>query len=129
MFKNLNCEKFLNFNQKEDSVNLGNPILDVFYEAYEKFGEYVDYENDERDINLYHLTNIKEKKIQTYAKELKIPNHIHHIWKKEKGLELFYSFKILVDPKTFMKVVLTRIPLQLCTLEDGNISPMIRGKR
>ncbi len=59
VFKNLNCEKVLKLNQKDEMINLGNPILDVFYEAYEKFGDYVDYENNQKDMNLYHLTNIE----------------------------------------------------------------------
>jgi hypothetical protein len=28
-----------------------------------------------------------------------------------------------------MSIVLSRIPIQICTIENGNIHPLIKGKR
>ena len=35
----------------------------------------------------------------------------------------------IVEPGIFMEIVLTRIPLQICRIEEKNICPLIRGKQ
>ena len=36
--------------------------------------------------------------------------------------------KKVIQPDQLLQLVETRIPIQICTLEDGNIVPMINGK-
>ena len=42
VFENMKCDDIFKEEKKEEVRNEGNPIIDVFYEAYERFGEYTD---------------------------------------------------------------------------------------
>ena len=115
--------------EKNPTANVlyGNPYLDIFHDAYHKFGDYLDANNVERQLNLYHLTNIKEN-IKNYLKLLPLTNHKQNYYEVENYESLFQDLNSKSSPRRFIEMIRTRIPLQLCTLEDCNIIPLIKGR-
>jgi hypothetical protein len=62
VFTNMSARNILEEQKRNTVVKLGNPIMDVFIEAYERFGEYT-YGEVDRKMNLIHLTNIPSDKV------------------------------------------------------------------
>jgi hypothetical protein len=58
-----------------------------------------------------------------------LKSHDHKIYGIAEGLNLYDEIKEKMDPNYFIEVVLTRIPLQLCTLEEGNLVPLNKGRK
>ena len=75
---NLNCDSVLRETSQKENKKQGNPILDVFYEAYEKFGDYTNHKHDYKKIKLHHLSNLKPEKIENYLHEMNLQNHLHY---------------------------------------------------
>lgn len=72
-FFNMNCNTMLEKEENEKNQHFGNPILDVFYGAKDKFGEYKKYNSQSKrsevkSLNLYHFTSseVSNEKIKQY---------------------------------------------------------------
>lgn len=123
----MSASNILEEKARTQKKNLGNPIMDVFYEASERFGEY--WNNDlPRSIDLYHFTSMDFNRVKTYAKELSTTDHFHHQVKELKATELFKHF-IQITCDDLLQIIQTRIPIQICTIVDGNLEPLNAGKR
>lgn len=88
-FLNMNCNTKLEKGHSEKNKNLGNPILDIFYGAKHKFGDYKKFNNKSKrseiqSLNLLHMTQseILKKKIKVYLEELRLQGHEHHYFEE-----------------------------------------------
>lgn len=73
----------------EKNKNLGNPILDIFYGAKDKFGDYKKYNYESKrseikPLNLLHMTQSEslKKKIKVYLEELRLEGHEHRYFEE-----------------------------------------------
>jgi hypothetical protein len=125
------CGANYEFRESSDQANdiKGNPIVDFIYSGFLKFGQSRGFNN-----HYYHFYNEKiyNTEILNYTKELfngtsMIVNHLRSL----------NDIKELVNDNTFthdmvirlIRILLSRVPIQLCTLENENIIPLIDGKR
>lgn len=68
--------------QTERKLSLGNPIIDIFYEAQDRFGLYTTYTvckntPNKKHLNLYHIIepSYDKEKLMKYLKLVNIRNH------------------------------------------------------
>lgn len=83
-FVNMNCETMLKKELEAKNIFKGNPILDILYEAKQKFGPYKTYtvgcENPRtRLLNLHHclIDASTKSKVESYLKELRLTDHMN----------------------------------------------------
>lgn len=126
-FTNMSAKNILEQKEQQRENKSGNPIMDVFVEAYNRFGEYSQGDINKK-LSLLHLTSLDEDKVRTYIDELCLSDHEHEIFKPENTPELLK--KSIPTPKQqLLQVVHTRIPIQICTIQEGNLEPLCAGKR
>lgn len=63
----MSASNILEEKARSQKKNLGNPNMDVFFEASERFGEYWSHDQP-RNIDLYHYTTLNFDRIKSYAK-------------------------------------------------------------
>lgn len=63
---NMSAKNILEQQAHQQEEKKGNPIMDVFIEAYGRFGDYTQ-EDLTKKLSLVHVTNLEEKRIMTYV--------------------------------------------------------------
>lgn len=56
-------------------------------------------------------------------------HHKFFFYDKESWKNIYKNYEAKVELNHFFSEVETRIPVQICTLEEGNVVPLIRGRR
>jgi hypothetical protein len=121
-----NCEyKVLN---KTTEVVKGNPIVDYIYSGYLKFGQTTGFE-----IHNYHFYNESLKpEILKYSETLFKGTALHSACLNTTEDILNILDKSIFNREMIIRttrMLLSRVPIQICTLENENIYPLIDGKR
>lgn len=124
---NMSAKNILEQKEKYTKEIKGNPIMDVFMEAYQRFGEYTNGDTTKK-ITLAHVTKLPEEDIQAYAAELSLSDHEHVVIPPENVLQLLQRASSTPSP-LLLQVIHTRIPIQICTIQEGNLEPLCGGKR
>jgi hypothetical protein len=107
----------------------GNPIMDFIYSGYLKFGQVKGFSR--HSYHFYH-ENIYNINILDYTNDLFRETSMHATYLKSfdnitETLNNNIFTRDLILKMTMM--LLSRVPIQLCTLENENIIPLIDGKR
>ena len=134
--------------EEEESANknnlnqaaYGNPILDYIYCGYDEFGPNMDFLNGFSKTKYLFL--LPDKDIEDTKKSL-ILDYSKTVFEET----ISFEFEILLNDreqilkctetieydfekmKTLAKIFISRVPIQICTIENNNIIPMIDGKR
>jgi hypothetical protein len=114
VFTNMSARNILEEQKRNTIAERGNPIMDVFIEAYERFGEYT-YGEGKRKMNFIHLTNIPLELVQLYADEQCLNDHNHKVLSPENTPKILDS-AITILSRYLMDIIQTRIPVQICTI-------------
>ncbi|CAF3431865.1 unnamed protein product [Rotaria sp. Silwood2] len=104
------------------SKPIGNWLLDTIKWGELKFGF-----NASRKKTQYHMIvpNTDYNKIITqYFSDLQLSAELHF---HQMSLDLLMT--ICDDPHEISRILLSRVPIQICTIEGGNLIPLCNGKR
>lgn len=112
---------------KMKNLKKGNPIIDVFVQANLKFGPYTDGELTQ-NISLVHLTDLNQREIKKYLEELPLANHDSSYLPIREAHEILTKTKSTAG-KTLLEIIQTRIPIHVCTINNGNLELLSAGVR
>jgi hypothetical protein len=125
------CGANYEFRESSDQTKdiKGNPIVDFIYSGFLKFGQSRGFNN-----HYYHFYNEKIYNIDilNYTKELFNGTcmNVNHLKSLNDITQLVSSSTYTHDMVIrLIRILLSRVPIQLCTLESENIIPLIDGKR
>jgi hypothetical protein len=127
IFHGLSTEIVLNKKSEEKLELKGNPIIDVIYASYLKYGPASSYAGCP-ETNEYKMLVVSDecfgKKLKTYLKTFAIALSVDCL-KLDQAALCATEF----DGKLLTQVLLSRVPVHVCTIEENNLMPLIDGKR
>jgi hypothetical protein len=120
--------EFVESDNKADDAK-GNPIIDYIYSGYLKFGQTLGHDTHHYHFYDEHIYNID---VLEYPKSLfnGTTMRVAYLKAVENILDILNNNIFTNDMVVrIARVLVSRVPIQICTLENENIIPLIDGKR